>query len=462
MANEIFHHSIPLVFKKIAVEKLSGELVVDATQFKRTLYFSNGKLMFVSCNSGEFRLGDILVNTGKINLKEYEEIEGMLKTDDGKIGQVLARKKKVSGRDVFLALLYQVRSLGVSSFTVGYGEWEFFKKTPAIPGNSKFEVELPNIIAEGARKLEDRSYFKDHLQELSPQVTEIPADYEIFLTRAEINFYHKLERFQSNSNREIAMALHLDEEAYWERIVLFFLLGIIDFAELVEDEDVVPNVDETLRLYDFLKNGEIDYYQLLGIPRTVGFGEIKKAYLQASRLHHPDSLPGDTDADIMQKADFVFLEINNAYEVLSDSERRGEYDVKGIGLLDEDTADNESELQARALYAEALGLINDNKHWDAAHVLEKVVELDNTRGIYFFRLGLCQARFSPLKRSAEARLKKAAEMEPWNADPVYALGILYKGMNHKDMSETCFRKALEINIEHTKAAKRVMEIERKK
>ena len=60
----------------------------------------------------------------------------------------------------------------------------------------------------------------------------------------------------------------------------------------------------------------VDYYQILGISKNASEKEVKNAYRRQARKFHPDLNPNDRDA---QKK---FQEINEANEVLSDSEKR--------------------------------------------------------------------------------------------------------------------------------------------
>lgn len=70
-----------------------------------------------------------------------------------------------------------------------------------------------------------------------------------------------------------------------------------------------------------MATGTRDYYEVLGVSKTASQDEIKKAYRKLARKYHPDANPNDP------KAEEKFKEISSAYEVLSDPEKRKQYDA---------------------------------------------------------------------------------------------------------------------------------------
>ena len=91
--------------------------------------------------------------------------------------------------------------------------------------------------------------------------------------------------------------------------------------------------------------GAADYYDVLGVARTASEAEIKKAYRQLAMQFHPDRNPGD------KQAEERFKQASEAYAVLSDADKRSQYDRfgtvggaggfdPGFGSLFEDIFDN--------------------------------------------------------------------------------------------------------------------------
>ncbi|MBQ4528270.1 MAG: molecular chaperone DnaJ [Clostridia bacterium] len=71
-----------------------------------------------------------------------------------------------------------------------------------------------------------------------------------------------------------------------------------------------------------------DYYEVLGVDKSASDSDIKRAYRKLAKQYHPDVNPGNKEAEVK------FKEIGEAYEVLSDSQKRARYDQFGFAGVD--------------------------------------------------------------------------------------------------------------------------------
>jgi curved DNA-binding protein CbpA len=211
--------------------------------------------------------------------------------------------------------------------------------------------------------------------------------------------------------------------------------------------------------FDKLKNKGMNYYELLGIPTNATHREIESAYKKYSEEFSPAKLGTLSDPVLKKKAQYLIEKGKRAYEILVNFEKRGQYEKLGFRDVDPESLKEEDPIEkAREIYRKAKTLFTQRNYTMAVKALEEALKLDETRADYMLLLGRCQAQIPASKHKAEASLRKACEMESWNAEPYVALGMLFYSERLFQRAEGHFRKALELEPNHAMAKKKLAEI----
>lgn len=105
--------------------------------------------------------------------------------------------------------------------------------------------------------------------------------------------------------------------------------AVRELKAIAESHPSEPGITKEIRNAELeqKKSKRKDYYKLLGVEKDAGDNEIKKAYRKLAIVHHPDKNPDNIEA--AEK----FKEIGEAYECLSDPQKRARYD-SGEDLID--------------------------------------------------------------------------------------------------------------------------------
>ncbi len=232
------------------------------------------------------------------------------------------------------------------------------------------------------------------------------------------------------------------------------MIGSGTSPEIMEFESAVN------LFYDQVKNKNLNYYELLGLSTTATQREIDSAYNNYSEefsQRKAEWISGNLE--MLKKAQFLIDLGKRAHQVLSDFEKRGTYEKCGFRDVDpQSLKETEPQEKAREIYKRAKNLYNIKDFTLAGKAMEEAIKMDSTKPDYYHLLGLCQTPYADQRLKAEANLKKAAEMEAWNAEHQVALGLLFCAEKLFKKAESYFRKALEIEPNHALANKKLREL----
>jgi curved DNA-binding protein CbpA len=150
------------------------------------------------------------------------------------------------------------------------------------------------------------------------------------------------------------------------------------------------------------------YYEMLGLDPEASADDVRAAFRRLARERHPDRYrPGDRAA-----AEVEFQAITEAYNVLSDPDRRARYD-QGLATTNKPNLSNPREV-ARALAAKAVGLMKLGEHKHAGELLGQAVAHDpqNARARHLY--GLFLAQHGGRLDEGLRHLDQAVKLDPMN------------------------------------------------
>lgn len=180
------------------------------------------------------------------------------------------------------------------------------------------------------------------------------------------------------------------------------------------------------------------HYEILRIAADSPAAAIKRAYFKAAKRYHPDRLARLGVEDVKGQASEVFAAIAEAHELLSDAERRGDYDqLLATGDVADDV-DVTRIAQAEGFFRKGQVLVKMGNFRAAVELLETAVELWPDECVYQATLGWARFRQTPPDhRGAAEALRRAVDIDPedaqahrWLSQALHALGDAADAAEH--------------------------------
>lgn len=185
--------------------------------------------------------------------------------------------------------------------------------------------------------------------------------------------------------------------------------------------------------------GEIDHYEALGLEREARPAEIKKAYFKAAKKYHPDALGRLGIADLHDEAARVFARIAEAFETLSDPDRKAHYDSGASASPEIDTA---RLAQAEKSFRKGEILLRMGQFQAAIEYLEPAVDLWPEEPAYQSGLGWALYK-QPRTEAERARLhlQTAHDQAPDDAVILFRLGVVLRSLGETERGNQCVARA---------------------
>ena len=141
------------VMRKIALEERSGDLQVIFGQTIKTIYFDRGFAVLAASNVKSDRLGESLIERGRISRHELALATILMKTGQKKIGQALVQAGVMSEEELGRSVALQINRIALSLFKVTDGIYSFDERPTNIPMKLMVSLSIYRILLEGIRRM---------------------------------------------------------------------------------------------------------------------------------------------------------------------------------------------------------------------------------------------------------------------------------------------------------------------
>ena len=473
--------AFPTLLLDLHSARFCGLMRLTRDRVEKRFSFREGIPVFAESNLTSESLGVQLMDAGAISRSDYSRVVREVEQKGCKEGKALLDLGLIEPRGLFLALKEQVRQRLIECF--GWAHGRFLLESNELPPDETqpFRADIYPLLQEGIethwstdRVLAD---LEPHLHDCATRTTLVSRIQHRLRSDAALeSFIDALDGRQplwmalrrATTPRALAGAWLLDaidaleyrdaaldekdeEEELPDLEIVFASAGERAERPRAAAKPAAAPADADARALrheiaqKFAALDELDYYELLGVPRTAELTAIKRSYLVAAKSYHPDALARmHIDGDVREHANKVFGEIGKAYGVLSNPKRRREYDAslksESLGM------DADRIARAETLYRKGEILLRQGNFRGAAEFLVPAVEIYPDECDYQNAAGWALYKKMPSEpERAKAHLESAAKLKPDDGIVLYRLGVVLRALGETVASAALLAKAKELD-----------------
>jgi hypothetical protein len=231
---------LPEILTFLSTARKTGTLVVESTSWKSSVFLDAGALIYATSNQAAFRLGELLLRKKKISAEQFAQIDAFMQSEGGRFGQIAVQHGILSDDQLRDFLKIQVSEILFDAFVWKDGTFFFVDEMTLPPNAITISVDLPNLIMEGARRIEEWEQCVRLLPDDSVvfRVVATPESDKITLSLDEWKIL-----FLINGQRTLEELSHEGDDPFRVYRIVYGLLS----NKLIEPVAAPPRGDETMK-----------------------------------------------------------------------------------------------------------------------------------------------------------------------------------------------------------------------
>lgn len=171
MLTDVTASPIAETLRRVSAELKSGDLQVRSGRMVKTAFFDHGRLVFTASNLRKDRLGEALVEDGRITQEEFDHVSALMRGERRRrFGEALVKAGVMDRYEVGTAVARQVRRMALSFFELRDGAAIFEERECSIPLEYMISISIHRLLYDGIRKMKNQDLIMKGLGRLDRQV----------------------------------------------------------------------------------------------------------------------------------------------------------------------------------------------------------------------------------------------------------------------------------------------------
>jgi tetratricopeptide (TPR) repeat protein len=223
---------LPKILTLLQRQKKTGVLVVRRNDQHRTIFISDGDIIFATSKYQDDWLGEVLLKVGKITLSQYEKASEVTRNTQKRLGTVLVEHGALTAKDLFWAVTHQVKEIILSLFTWLDGDYQFEEGPLPAQEIITLKMSTANLILDGIRRINDFFRLRSELPPIET-VLQITTDPLILFQDIQLTDAERKLLMQVDGRCTIAEVFALSELPAFEtlKLLTFFLsIGLVEIG----------------------------------------------------------------------------------------------------------------------------------------------------------------------------------------------------------------------------------------